>query len=407
MVPDGWRPALVSDVCSLKNGRGFTPKDWDTKGLPIIRIQNLNGGTQYNYFSGQAEDDWLVHPGQMLFAWAGTRGVSFGPTVWTGDTGVLNQHIFKVFGKGPVDEGWLYYCLQHVTDRIERKAHGFKSTLVHVRKSEIDNQTILLPPIPEQRRIASAIDAWDRGVNSYERLIRLGEKQRKGLLQRLLWGVQRLPAFSTSTGFIRTTYGRIPSGWQFPQVHEVATEMSERNTASASLPVLACSKHAGFVDSLEYFNKQVFSNDTSNYKIVRRGWYGFPSNHIEEGSLGYQDICDAGVVSPIYCVFRTTDAVHDGYFYRLLKTDHYRQIFAAATNASVDRRGSLRWKQFSRIHVPLPPLEEQKAIAAVCDAADRELDALRHTLENLKRQRRALMHQLLTGKRRVQMKGAA
>jgi type I restriction enzyme S subunit len=95
--------------------------------------------------------------------------------------------------------------------------------------------------------------------------------------------------------------------------------------------------------------------------------------------------------------------VNNTYLYSVLKTDHYRQIFGAATNASVDRRGSLRWKEFSLIHVPLPPLKEQQRIAVVLSAADQEITALQQKLDVLKQEKKALMQQLLTGKRRVKL----
>lgn len=403
MVPDGWKPALVSDICRLRNGRGFTPEEWATAGLPIIRIQNLNGGTHYNYFAGEPEDDWLVNAGQMLFAWAGTKGVSFGPTIWKGETGVLNQHIFKVFPKESVDHEWLFYCLQLVTTRIERKAHGFKATLVHVKKSEIDNQVVALPPLAEQQRIAATLATWDRAIQKLERFAAISALQGKGLRQRLLWGTTRFAHFVKTNRTQLTKYGCIPADWQFPSLAEVSDEVSERNADERDLPVLACSKYAGFVNSLEYFKKKVYSDDTSNYKVVRRGTFGFPSNHIEEGSIGYQNVCDVGLVSPIYCLFRTNGSVCDGYLYSLLKTDHYRQIFSAATNASVDRRGSLRWKDFSAIHVPLPPLEEQQEMSKVLDVADAEIKGLNDHLTALRSERTALMRQLLTGERRVKV----
>ena len=157
------------------------------------------------------------------------------------------------------------------------------------------------------------------------------------------------------------------------------------------------------VESLSYFKKKVYSDDTSNYKVMRRGTFGFPSNHVEEGSIGYQDLCDAGIVSPIYCVFATSNEVDDGFLYKLLKTDRYRQIFAAATNASVDRRGSLRWKEFSRIPLPLPPLEEQRAISEAVDAVAATETAYQTQLTALRQEKAALMQQLLTGKRRVKL----
>jgi type I restriction enzyme S subunit len=67
----------------------------------------------------------------------------------------------------------------------------------------------------------------------------------------------------------------------------------------------------------------------------------------------------------------------------------------------VDRRGSLRWKEFARIHIPLPPLDEQREISAVLDEAKREIALLQAKVEALKTQKRGLMQKLLTGQWRI------
>jgi hypothetical protein len=72
------------------------PHEWRSQGLPIIRIQNLNGSDDFNYFDGSYNRKIEVHAGQLLFAWSGSRGTSFGPYIWHGPTGVLNYHTWKV-----------------------------------------------------------------------------------------------------------------------------------------------------------------------------------------------------------------------------------------------------------------------------------------------------------------------
>jgi type I restriction enzyme S subunit len=79
----------------------------------------------------------------------------------------------------------------------------------------------------------------------------------------------------------------------------------------------------------------------------------------------------------------------------------YRHIFSISTNASVDRRGSLRWREFSLIQVPSPSKEEQYAIVDVLQAADLEINQLEKKLEALEKQKRGLMQKLLTGEVRV------
>ena len=89
------------------------------------------------------------------------------------------------------------------------------------------------------------------------------------------------------------------------------------------------------------------------------------------------------------------------YAFAVLKTDLYRHIFEVSTSASVDRRGSLRWSEFSRLPFPVPPLEEQEAIADVLRTSRRELDAITDEIEAVSRQKRGLMQKLLTGEWRV------
>lgn len=105
--------------------------------MAIIRIQNLNGSQDFNYYNQEPQEQWIVKPGTLLFAWAGVKGVSFGPKIWDGPTGVLNQHIYKITPKNGVDLYWLYAIFEMVTSRIEKNAHGFKTNLLHVRKSDI------------------------------------------------------------------------------------------------------------------------------------------------------------------------------------------------------------------------------------------------------------------------------
>jgi type I restriction enzyme, S subunit len=404
MIPEGWKRATVGELCHFSNGNGFKPGDWSDHGLPIIRIQNLNGSNDFNYYSGEVKEKWIVEPGQLLFAWAGTKGVSFGPKIWKGNKGVLNQHIFKVEPSRGVLGEWLYEALVHVTDVIEKKAHGFKATLLHVQKSDITEQVVPLPPEDEQRKIAHILSTWDEAIIATENLLNASQQQKRSLMQQLLTGKKRLPKFVSQPGYRHERYGDVPIDWGFVEIGNFSSQRVKKNSGEKNFPVLSCTKHEGFVGSLSYFNKKVYSDNLSGYKLIEKMEFGFPANHIEEGSIGLQKICDIGLVSPIYVIFKVEKSKADpDFLHYLLKTDLYRQVFASSTNSSVDRRGSLRWKEFSQIKVVLPPLEEQKAIASVLFSADSEIDDLQQKLEFLRQEKKALMQQLLTGKRRVRV----
>ena len=83
----------LGTVATYINGRAFKPAEWETSGLPIIRIQNLTSSTtQVNYTTQRFEDKYLVHNGDLLFAWS----ASLGAHIWNGEDAWLNQHIFRV-----------------------------------------------------------------------------------------------------------------------------------------------------------------------------------------------------------------------------------------------------------------------------------------------------------------------
>jgi len=265
-------------------------------------------------------------------------------------------------------------------------------------------RSIQLPDIQvaEQDAIAAILSTWDRAIEKTEALIAAKERRKKWLMQQLLTGRVRFGEFVKSAGKRKTSYYDLPEDWGYPTIGEVAKQVSVKNISGAALPVLSCTKHAGLVDSLAYFGKQIFSEDLSTYKVVPRGAFAYATNHIEEGSIGFQNLHQEAVISPMYTVFKTTKAVHNGFLFKLLKTEWYRHIFEVCTSASVDRRGSLRWKEFAKIRIPFPGMPEQEKISGVIDVADGEIQQLKVKLSTLKTQKKGLMQQLLTGKVRVE-----
>ena len=260
-----------------------------------------------------------------------------------------------------------------------------------------------VPPLPEQQKIAAILSTWDRAIELTEKLIAAKQKRKQALMQQLLTGKVRFKEFVKSKETFSTRYGNYPTDWKYVRLEKVAKEVSERNADGTAHQVLSCTKYDGLVDSLTYFGKQIFSDDLSTYKIVRKNHFAYATNHIEEGSIGYQNVCDVAVISPMYTVFKTKDGVDDGFLYKLLKSDLYVHIYQVNTSASVDRRGSLRWDAFSHIRIALPSIDEQRAIAAVLDSQQREIDVQKRKCETLKQQKKGLMQQLLTGKIRVNL----
>lgn len=303
----------------------------------------------------------------------------------------------------PVNTIWLRSLLSspRLRARISARATGTGAGMKNISQSAFLGIVVPVPTRSEQNRIAKILETWDRAIQSAELLLALKERRKRALMQQLLIGRRRFPKFVKSRKVRNTRFGERPVDWAYVEIGNIASEISERAGSHEASPVFSCTKSAGLVPSLEYFGKRVFSEDTSAYKRVRKCQFAYATNHLEEGSIGLMEHADVGLVSPLYTVFQTSPAVNTTFLYALFKTELYRHIFEVYTSSSVDRRGSLRWNEFKKIHVALPPLEEQCRIASLIETCDREIRQLTNEIACLKRQKRGLMSKLLTGQVRI------
>jgi type I restriction enzyme S subunit len=417
MVPEGWQQVTVDKLCkTVSVGIVIRPAQYyvdENFGVRAFRSMNVREGFINNsgwvYLSEEGNrlnTKSRLDAGDVLVVRSGAPGTACVVTPEYAGSNCIDVIFARPEKTKILSE---YLCAFTNSTEGQRQIRGAQGGLAqkHLNVAAYKRIELPLPPLSEQRQIISILATWDRAIETTKKLIKNSKAQKNALVQRLLSGKMRFVEHVGSSGFKNTEHGKIPIDWDFLRIVDIAQEITDRNSNAYDYPVVSCSKHHGFVNSLEYFKKQVFSQNRTAYKIIRRGQFGFPSNHIEEGSIGYQDIHDHALVSPIYCVFAVSERVDHSYLYNLLKTDRYRQLFSAATNASVDRRGSLRWKEFSKICVPLPSLEEQAAISSAIAIFDRYLRTKQSLLAKLRQEKSALMQQLLTGKRRVHVTSSA
>lgn len=374
----------VGGLCRFSNGHGFTPRDWAREGLPIIRIQNLNGSRQFNYYQGTPEPEWLVESGQLLFAWAGVRGVSFGPTIWGGPRGVLNQHIYRIEPNADIDKTWLHAALRVVTNRIERKAHGFKSSLVHVKKADITSQMVFVPPTEEQRRIAELLTSADSAIDLTEQLIAAKKECRAWLMQQLFTGKRRLS--KSAKPWRRVYLGDLLGESRTPVV---TSDPGRRITVR-----LWC----GGVEQREL--KAEVGNATIYYKR-RAGQFIYGKQNLHRGAVGIVPAELDGYSStqdvPAFDI--RTDEI-DPYFLLCIFSmeQFYRNLEQYATGTGSKR---VHPEQLLDLKLSLPSLADQREISSCLQLHDNEVELLKRVLRARQEQKQGLMQQLLTGKRRL------
>lgn len=186
-LPSMWTRAPIGALCELLNGRAFKPTDWSKDGLPIVRIQNLNNpDAPLNRYDGEVRARFLIDSGELLFAWSGTPGTSFGAHIWEGGPAILNQHIFKIeFPEAHLDKRYFRYAIDQKLQELIDKAHGGVG-LRHVTKGKFEETEIELPPRAEQRRIVEKLDSLRarsaRARHELERIPKLIEHYKQAIL---------------------------------------------------------------------------------------------------------------------------------------------------------------------------------------------------------------------------------
>ncbi|ECP8492471.1 restriction endonuclease subunit S [Salmonella enterica subsp. arizonae] len=291
------------------------------------------------------------------------------------------------------DKAFIEHQLKSAAVRTYFKncAAGSSSTMVKINKGILEKTPLVVPPVKEQKKIAQILSTWDKAISVTEKLLTNSQQQKKALMQQLLSGKKRL----------LDENGVMFSGeWEVVRLKQLIHEEKKRNRDNHIQRVLSVTNHSGFVLPEEQFSKRVASEDVSTYKIVKKNQYGYNPSRLNVGSFARLDNYDEGVLSPMYVVFSINhERLNSDYFLNWMSSNEAKQRIAGSTQGSV--RDSVGFDALCSFSFSLPTLMEQQKIAAVLSAADAEMSMLEKKLACLKEEKKALMQQLLTGKRRV------
>jgi len=368
-IPSGWEVKRFDEFAPLQRGFDLPVNDIIEGEFPVV----FSNGILKHHNDYKAKSPGVV---------TGRSGTIGNVTFVEKDYWPHNTSLWVTDFKGNKPLFVYYYIIFIGLERF-----GSGSGVPTLNRNDVHSFKVVIPPLPEQKAIAQVLSTADAAIHTTEKLIAQKELRKKWLMQQLLTGKMRLKGFGGE--------------WKEMHIRDVAKEVSIRNKSDKQLTVLSCTKYDGLVPSLEYFGRKIFADDVSTYKIVPKNHFAYATNHIEEGSIGYQEILDEALISPMYTVFKTDKTVNDNFFYKLLKSHPLVYQYQNRMEGSIDRRGGLRWDGFSIIKFKLPSIEEQTAIAQVLQAADKEISLLKAKAEKLREQKKGLMQVLLTGKKRL------
>lgn len=220
---EGWDEKILYDLAEYHNGAAFKPKDWVEDGLPIVRIEQINKpNSETDKFNGFVLPRNLIDTGDLIFSWSATLKV----IIWSGGPAVLNQHLYKVVPNNGVNKQLLLQILDFNMEKLAGQSQG--STMKHVTRKELTKFKVKFPLNENrQEKIATILRTVDDTIEQTEALIEKYSLVKAGMLHDLFTrgltpdGKLRPPREEAPDLYKDTPIGWIPTEWEQPELQDI------------------------------------------------------------------------------------------------------------------------------------------------------------------------------------------
>ena len=421
-----------------KKKLGWIPEDWGIKRLDqlLIRIKKtviVDSKTKYREIGIRSHCKGIFHKKEVegwkignkrvfwvvpdcfifnnVFAWEQAIDLTT-----HNEKGMIASHrfpMYKPFEK-QIDLTFLRYFFstpigKHLLGLASPGGAGRNKTLGLDKFMKIQ---IPYPSYIEQRKIAEILSTWDEAIEKTEALIRAKKKLKRGLMQQLLTGKKRFGEFVKSTKFKKTKIGMVPEDWEVRKLEEIVTKIKlggnyPNNEGNQGFPLIKMGNISrGKINfkKVEYLPKKI---DLNKNDLLRENDLLFNTRNtlelVGKVAIWKKEKPVAYYNSNLLRITCNLQFISSNDYMNLVFNSYYGlsqlRSFAIGTTsvAAIYNRDLLKFK------VLLPPLPEQQKIASVLSTIDKEISILQSQLSTLKQQKKGLMQQLLTGKRRVKV----
>ncbi|HBC3950047.1 TPA: restriction endonuclease subunit S [Vibrio parahaemolyticus] len=406
MVPNGWEEKSLKDICQKTISYGIVQTGENIEnGVPCVRVVDLSKNTlnpvemiKTSDKIHQSYKKTILCEGELMMALRGEIGLVKKVTPELVGANIT-RGLARLSPIKSVDSDYLLWTLRSnkIKNELSRKSGG--SALQEIALGSLRKVVLPIPPLPEQRKIAKILSTWDKAISTTEKLIEASKQQKKALMQQLLTGKKRL---------VNPETGKMFEGeWEEVRFDHccdiVEGQVDPKDEPYASMPHIGPGNMEKFTGVLREYKSAKEDGQTS-------GKYLFEKDHILYGKINphFAKVCFpkfSGVCSADTYPIKVKGVLTCPKFlmYSLLskRFTSYAVSVSARTGMPKINRNDLSAFKFL-----VPSSNEQQKIASVLTTADKEIEVLEAKLAHFKQEKKALMQQLLTGKRRVMVADA-
>ena len=316
-------------------------------------------------------------------------GSDLGKVVMTSEPTVTNQQINTIIVDNDCfDSDFIYYSMGILGKKLNYISKTSTAVPI-VNKSSFSSYVILCPTLETQKRIASILNRIDDKIEINRRINDNLQQQAASLYFSMFVSFD----YYANMEFEDSEFGRIPKGWQVLSLDDITINIRER-VHNNNYRVLSALNSGILQPSDEYFTKQVFSKDISNYIIVAENDFAYNPARVNIGSLGINDLGYTGCVSPVYVVFRTENN-YQNFMRFFVKSKRFQE--EVKTRASGSVRQAMNYADFSLIRLVYPPKSAIDEFNDMVEPIWKNIKHLRQENERLSELRDSLLPKLMSG----------
>lgn len=384
VVPAHWTVKKLAFLASLKSGDSITADDIKDDGpYPVYGGNGLRGYT-----------DRFTHSGE--YALIGRQGALCGNVNYANGEFWASEHAVVVAPREKVAVRWLGELLR----AMELNQYSVSAAQPGLSVETIAALNVPVPPLKEQRAIAEYLDRetarLDALVTAKERVLGLLAEKRRALITRAVTrGLDpRAPRRDSGIPWL----GAIPAHWQTERSRWLFRERDQRSETGEE-ELLTVSHLTGVTPRSEKDVNMFEAETTEGYKICLSGDLVINTLWAWMGAMGVSPV--NGIASPAYNVYRPGPRLEPDYVDALVRLPIFAQEVTRYSKGVWSSRLRLYPEGFFEVHIPVPPLDEQRAIVAHIARETKKIDELVVATERstvlLKERRAALISAAVTG----------
>jgi type I restriction enzyme S subunit len=401
LIPKDWNYYRLEQILKSAKLGGNYKNTEDSNSNPLIKMGNIGRGViqlnkiEYILETELISNDDLLQKGDILFNTRNTLDLVGKVAIWNNDLpkAYYNSNLLRfTFDKKLVASNYYMNYLFN-SYSIIRQLRGIATgttSVAAIYSRDLYKVKIPLPSIPEQQKIAKILSTWDQAIEQSQKLIEQLKLRKKGLMQQLLTGKTRLPGFSGEWKTNQLDFYMSPISRPIPK-------------PKSNFLALGLRSHGKGIFHKENFDPDAIMMDTL-YKVKEDDLVVNITFAWEQAIAVADEKDEGGLVSHRFPTFTFKKEKAFPLFFRyFVLQPYFKYLLDLISPGGAGRNRVMSKKDFPKLQVRIPNLNEQQAIAKVLTAADSEIKSQENYLQQLQLQKKGLMQQLLTGKKRVKI----